>query len=57
MSFSGWEDVKDDIPCRYCQNPKEIEYRIWDSSCGGYTDYYYHCKSCNEYWWIEGADA
>lgn len=45
------------IPCRKCNVAGQIEYREWESSCGGYEDYHYRCKACGGDWWIEGADA
>lgn len=29
----------------------------WTSSCGGYKDYKYTCKTCNHHWWVDGPDA
>lgn len=45
------------VPCRRCGQTGGIEYREWESSCGGYEDYKYRCKKCDSSWWIEGADA
>lgn len=59
MSFTtDWKPVKTpDVPCRKCKEAGGIEYRKWESSCGGYEDYKYRCTKCSEDWWIEGADA
>ena len=35
----------------------EVEFKVWESSCGGYEDYKYRCNSCGHRWWVEGADA
>lgn len=35
----------------------DVWYRVWDSSCGGYTDIRYHCRGCGKQWWVEGPDT
>lgn len=53
-----WQPVPNKtIPCRKCGAAGQIEYREWESSCGGYEDYHYRCGACGNDWWIEGADA
>ena len=44
-------------PCPHCKIPGKVEFRIWESSCGGYEDIKYHCHACGKTWWVEGADA
>ena len=45
------------VPCRKCGEAGGVEYREWESSCGGYEDCHYRCTKCGNDWWIEGADA
>lgn len=35
----------------------EVQSRCVESSCGGYDDYKFKCKTCGEVWWQEGPDA
>lgn len=60
MGFVGdWMPTKDENPgfkCRKCGSD-EVEYREWESSCGGYEDYKYRCNGCAREWWVEGSDA
>lgn len=54
-----WKPTKADSPnfvCRKCGSDN-VWYRNWESSCGGYEDTNYHCRSCGREWWVEGADA
>lgn len=44
-------------PCRKCGATGQLSSREWESSCGGYTDYYFRCAACNSSWWVEGPDA
>lgn len=56
---SDWKATKDTNPefkCRECGS-NDIVFREWESSCGGYEDYQYHCRGCDRKWWVEGADA
>lgn len=46
-----------EVPCHKCGVAGQIEFREWESSCGGYEDLRYRCNSCGEHWWVEGADA
>lgn len=59
MGYQGdWKPVEDPkVPCRKCGVAGHIEYREWESSCGGYEDYKYRCAACGQNWWVEGADA
>lgn len=59
MGYShDWKLVeRSEVPCRKCKEAGGIEYREWESSCGGYEDYHYRCTKCGTDWWIEGADA
>lgn len=45
-----------DCACRKC-SAKEVRYRIWESSCGGYEDYHYKCFGCGHTWWVDGIDS
>lgn len=35
----------------------DVQYDIWESSCGGYEDYHYFCFRCGKNWWIDGIDS
>ena len=50
-------ETSDAVPCRKCNELGSVEYREWESSCGGYEDYHYRCTACGQDWWIEGPDA
>jgi transposase-like protein len=52
--FEKWKETK--TSCRYCNSP-HVQYRIWESSCGGYEDYQYKCAECQRVWWIDGIDS
>ncbi len=55
---TDWTPVKNQtVPCRKCNETGGIEFREWESSCGGYEDYHYRCTKCGNDWWVEGADA
>lgn len=57
--FSDWKPTvaeNPDFKCRKCGS-HDVVYRAWDSICGSWTDYQYHCKGCGRGWWCEGADA
>ena len=41
--------------CRCGSN--DIIFREWESSCGGFEDIHYKCRSCRREWWVESADA
>lgn len=45
------------VPCRKCGAVGGVSYRVWESSCGGYTDCKYSCATCGQYWWVDGPDA
>ena len=53
--FKEWESCVI-TKCRKCGS-KNVKYREWDSSCGGYTDYKYSCQDCSYSWWVDGLDA
>ena len=59
MGYSlDWKPVeRSEVPCRKSDEAGGIEYREWESSCGGYEDYHYRCTKCGADWWVEGADA
>lgn len=40
--------------CRKCNGL--LEYRNWESSCGGYDDTNYRCTGCGHSWWVESSD-
>lgn len=46
-----------DFKCQKCKQNDKLTCHVWDSSCGGYTDYHYECGDCGHSWWYEGADA
>lgn len=43
-------------PCRKCDG-RNVYYKEWESSCGGYEDMKYECRDCKRTWWVEGADS
>jgi RecJ-like exonuclease len=59
MGFtSDWTpSERPEVPCPKCSVPGQIEWRGWESSCGGYDDYKYRCNACGHTWWVEGPDA
>lgn len=65
MSHSGIEHGTTDdwkpifnpsFKCRHC-GASDAKYRTWESSCGGWEDYNYHCNACNREWWVDGIDS
>ena len=54
-TFSEWNPCKS-TECRRCKS-KNVKFRVWDSSCGGYEDYNYKCDDCGHSWWIDGIDS
>lgn len=42
------------LPCGKCNEDGGIEYREWESSCGGYEEYRYRCTKCGHTWWPKG---
>ncbi len=59
MGFtSDWKpSERPEVPCHNCGEPGQIEWREWESSCGGYEDYQHRCNACGHTWWVEGPDA
>lgn len=55
----GWKPTKTENPNFVCINCGEnnVWYRKWESSCGGYEDTCYDCRSCKHLWWVESADT
>ena len=53
---SEWKDSETGNPCRSC-GAKTVQYRIWESSCGGYEDVNLRCTNCGREWWVEGDDG
>lgn len=35
---------------------KPMQYRVWESSCGGWEDYQYRCEAGHT-WWVDGIDS
>lgn len=55
-TWSGdWQPV-DGRTCPRCGATRDVEYRIWESECGGYEDVKFRCR-CGYYWWVDGPDA
>lgn len=52
-----WKPTESKAPCRKCGAVGQIEYSIWESSCGGFEDAHYRCLACGKDWWVEGPDA
>ncbi len=54
MSEKEYPSKKKCQKCGY-----SLTYRVWESSCGGYEDYYYTCQNeeCNHTFWIDGIDS
>lgn len=50
---SEWKDSG--RTCRHCGGA--MEYRVWESSCGGYEDEKHRCKECGKGYWIDGPDS
>ena len=42
--------------CSKC-GEKRVRRRVWESSCGGYTDLKFTCEGCGNIWWIDGIDS
>lgn len=53
---SDWKDDPETACCK-CGERGFLEYREWESSCGGYDDYKFRCAACGQDWWSEGLDA
>lgn len=53
-TFDSWKDS--DKICPICNTPT-MQYRVWESSCGGYEDLQYKCTTCNHGWWVDGIDS
>jgi hypothetical protein len=51
-------DEKPAGTCPKCNN-ETLVVQTWDSSCGGYEDYKYSCKTpgCGHTHWIDGIDS
>lgn len=52
--FDEWKPS--DRPCPKCKS-LTIQYRIWESSCGGYEDLNFKCSNCYHSWWVDGCDS
>jgi len=46
-----------DRACPYCGVNGQRDYRVWESSCGGYEDEHNRCLACGKVWWVEGPDS
>jgi hypothetical protein len=53
-AFAHWQPSTQ--PCRHCNSP-HVQFRVWESSCGGYEDYQYKCAECQRVWWVDGIDS
>lgn len=42
--------------CKKCGS-YQIVYYTYEPYDEAYTDYHYHCLSCNREWWVEGCDS
>lgn len=51
---TGWMPVVVQS-CHKCGGA--LEYRKWESDCGGYDDQQFRCTSCGQSWWIESSDS
>lgn len=45
-----------EFKCAECKC-NNIEFRVVESSCGGFSDIQYQCKDCGIYWWVESSDS
>lgn len=59
--FQQWKDAgrscghlipASGLPCGH-----PVEFRVWESSCGGWEDYQYRCRGGGHTWWVEGIDS
>lgn len=53
--FGDWQPSAEKPRCD-CPAP-QLHERVWDSRCGGWTDYQYRCMVCHHSFWIEGIDS
>lgn len=55
---SNWEKCNITNPRFRCRcGSKNIMFRLWESSCGGYDDVNYKCLDCERVWWVESSDS
>jgi DNA-directed RNA polymerase subunit M/transcription elongation factor TFIIS len=55
---SEWKTTTITNPDFSCKcGGKDILHRVHESSCGGYEDTQYSCRSCGHSWWVGSADA
>ena len=52
-TFTPWE--AEATPCRECGG--HVEYRLWESSDGGWEDFQFRCLDCGRVWWVDGIDS
>ena len=52
-----WKPCPPEAWCSACKKQGGLEYCLWDSSDGAYTDEHFRCTACGHEWWIEGPDA
>lgn len=58
MGWDGeWQQAPDEYGCPKCREKGCVEYRCWESDCGGYDDYKHRCTKCGNTWWVDGPDA
>lgn len=51
--FRDWKPAS--RKCDKCQG--DVQYRTWESHCGGYEDLNFRCTSCRHEWWVDGIDS
>jgi hypothetical protein len=51
---TDWKRIPD--RCPHCGAAK-MQYRTWESDCGGNVDGHYRCTGCDRERWVDGPDA
>jgi DNA-directed RNA polymerase subunit RPC12/RpoP len=55
---TNWVEARITNPNFKCKcGSKNIMFREWESSCGGFEDTQYKCMTCNYQWWVESSDS
>jgi hypothetical protein len=53
-----WKPTASENPAFRCTcGSNNVWYRCWESSCGGFEDVKYECRTCGRVWWVESADG